>query len=207
MEDRMTSVQLHPATRLLLWGDWVVAAFVLPLPAVIASLPLTLILIGRTTRSRWLQLAWRARWLMLAILLAISLSVPGQYLIPGFPGTHEGVAAALEQVARLLATLAAVAWLLAAKRAELVAAIYGIGLVLGGRRAAAILERFALRVMLVFALVEDRRIHWADLLAEAAADTGGVHLAIELRPFEARDRLVNLAAIFALLSAAVWIAR
>ena len=203
----MTPVPLHPATRLLLWINWVVAAFVLPPPVVLASLPLSLFLGGQLARRRWWRLAWRSRWLVLAILLAISLSVPGEYLIPGYPGTHEGLAAALDQIVRLLASLAAVAWLLAAKRSELVGAIYGIGVALGGRRAGAGLERFALRVTLVFELVEDRRVHWKDLLACDSAEVSGVDLAIELHPVAARDRLVNLLAVTALLFAVVWVAR
>ncbi|HEY5761999.1 MAG TPA: hypothetical protein VIS73_02215 [Rhodocyclaceae bacterium] len=200
----MTALQLHPVTRLLLWCNWVVAAFILPLAVIVASLPLILLGIDTQARRRWFGLAWRSRWLMAAILLAISLSVPGQYLIPGYPGTHEGVAAALEQIGRLLVTLAAVAWLLAAQRSELVAAIYGAGLALGGGRGARDLERFALRVLLVFELVEDRRIHWAELLAADSMDIGGGALMIELRSFSMPDRLINLLGVAVLLVVGVW---
>lgn len=204
MNRAMTFVSLHPMTRLLLWCDCVVAAFLLPLPVVSIALPVAWFSIGAQNRRRWLALAWRSRWLMLAIVMAISLAVPGEYLLPGYPGTHEGVAAALDQISRLLVTLAAVAWLLGAPREELVAAFYGLGEALGGGRVADVLERFALRVMLVFELVENRRIHWADLLAPEAMESGTAEQAVTLRPFAPRDRRINLAGMAALVAIVIW---
>lgn len=105
---------LHPAHRLCCWLLAVVAIQSLSnlsLVLALAALPL----LGRTIVLRWLRLVYRARWLLLTLLMVVGWGVAGEAVWEQgglWSPTHEGLAEAANQLGRLVLVLAAVAALL-----------------------------------------------------------------------------------------------
>jgi hypothetical protein len=180
---------IHPVARLAAWLAAMVAAFALPIEAVLVLLVMFAARAGEGTRRRWRELVHRTRWLLVAVLVAMTWSVPGEYLIPGFPGTYEGLQAAFGQALSLLAALAAVSWLLDAGRSELVGAIHHVLRALVrplGRESVA--DRLAVRVMLVLAQLEAPTAGWRSLLAEDCGDALPGEIVIGTPALAASDR-------------------
>lgn len=197
MGNLATSRLLHPSLRLMLAALFIAAAFVADPALVLPALLLAAALGDGAQRKRWRNLVWRSRWLMLAILLAVGLTEPGQHFFPGFPGTREGLMAAGSQLLRILASLLVVAWLLAADKSELTAAVLGIGMVLG-RRVQPSVGHLAVRLVMVIELVEDRRLHWVDLLSGTIDASPRGALSVTLSEWTPRDRHVLVSAVIAL---------
>lgn len=102
----------HPGVLLLAWAAAIVGMQVLTLATLGATLGAMLLLVGPGARIRWLLLARRSRLLLLVIVVTFTLATPGEAVLPGYPVTYEGIAQGVEQLARFLAILGAVAWLL-----------------------------------------------------------------------------------------------
>jgi energy-coupling factor transporter transmembrane protein EcfT len=100
---------VHPTTRLTLWlmlmlviqllDGWALAGAFLLLP-----------MLGRPVLQRGGRLVWRARWLLLLLLVVFPWGVAGEPLWQGAVApTHEGLGEALGQLGRLLLMMMAVA--------------------------------------------------------------------------------------------------
>ena len=150
-----------------------VAIFSLPVVAASVVSVLLLVFGGRSSWVRLIGLIRRSKWLLLAILLATSLSVPGEHLFPGLGLTQEGLTQAGLQIARLIAALAALSWLLQVGHEQLLAALLGLGVVVSFRRKPAPwVLRSAIRIALVLELLENSKMHWRDLLAANDMEPG-----------------------------------
>lgn len=157
---------IQPLARLAVWLLTMIAIFSLSVAAGSVIAVMLLALGGRSSALRFVGLIRRSKWLLVAILLATSLSVPGEYLLPGVGLTREGLAQSGLQIARLIAALAALSWLLQANREQLLAALLGLGAVFSiGREPAPWVVRSAIRIALVLELLENSKLHWRDLLA------------------------------------------
>lgn len=105
---------LHAATLLAVWLMWLLAGQSGAAPRhdawTIASLAGAVVL----ARPRFARLAWRLRWLFLAILIAFAFGTPGRLVIADLSAgpTMEGVAAAARAMMNLAAMAACVAVLL-----------------------------------------------------------------------------------------------
>lgn len=200
---QQTPLTVHPAARLFLACCWIAAAFLAPTAGVLLAAPMAFLAFDQSQRRRWLTLVWRSRWLLLTIVLAVGLSEPGEYIIPGLPGTREGLLAAGGQLTRILASLMAVSWLLAIARNELIGGLLGLGGLLG-RRARPAVERLALRLVLVLELVENRRGHWIDLLSSVSAPVTSEPMKVHLSSLDGRDRGLSLMAVAVLCALITW---
>jgi energy-coupling factor transport system permease protein len=124
------------------------------------SLCLTLVLLGVWQQHggrEFAKLIRRARWLLLSILLIYAFATPGEY-VPGMPDiiapTYEGLRGGLMQATRLIAMLAALAWLLSGcSREQLMSGIYT--LLLPFKPLGANPERFAVRLWLTLHYAEN----------------------------------------------------
>ncbi|NWG38893.1 MAG: hypothetical protein HXY27_02850 [Hydrogenophilaceae bacterium] len=104
----------HPAVSISSWLIFAVAVE-LASPRQLSWLALVagFLLFQRSVWQRFFRLAWKAKWLLLAIMLLYALTMPGIYVWPGFQEvTHEGLQAGGLRVARLVILLAALARLL-----------------------------------------------------------------------------------------------
>ncbi|MDR0578117.1 MAG: energy-coupling factor transporter transmembrane protein EcfT [Candidatus Accumulibacter sp.] len=100
---------IHPATRLAAWLAVLVAVQSLD-GAVLLAACLAAPLSGRRAMRPGGRLIWRARWLLVSLLLVFAWGVPGEPLwIGGLAPTREGVGEALKHSGRLLLVLIAVA--------------------------------------------------------------------------------------------------
>lgn len=192
---------MHPATRLAVWGAWMLMAFVAP-PAGLPVLLLGFSLVcGTAVRRRFLFLAGRSRWLLLAILVAMSLAAPGEHWVPGYPGTKEGLWLAVVQAMRLLVALTAVAWLLDVPRPLLISGFrsaFGSGLVRSWGDVA------ALRIALVLIMIDDRRTHWRNLLGTEHDIPARTEVRIPRPRFTSGDRWLTAGAAAVGGLAAAW---
>lgn len=193
----------HPSLRLILAALAIGGAFAANAAGVLVAVLIAVATCGGAQRKRWGNLLWRSRWLLLAILLAVGLTEPGEHLFPGIPGTREGLMAATDQMLRIVASLLVVAWLLAGERSELVAGVLGIGMMLGHRVQPAI-KHLAVRLVMVIELVEDRRVHWVDLLSGPVDAPERNTLSIQLSNWTPRDRNILLLAAAALVLVLAW---
>ena len=161
----MFRLTLHPTTRLLIWLALLVGVQSLnggALAAAFALLPLA----GRRVLRRGGGLAWRARWLLVSLLVILSWGVAGEPLWPGaLAPTVEGLREALTHFGRLLLVLFAVAaFLEAMPLPDLLAATH---VLLGPLRHLGLdPDRGVVRLMLVLRYVETlpRPRDWRALL-------------------------------------------
>lgn len=103
---------MHPSCALIIWLTAVLgvqfvgyAGLGLLVAALLFHTPFLL--------GRWWSFVWRARWLLLTLWLILACNTPGEALHDlAWAPTHEGVADASLQAARLIAMLACLSWLL-----------------------------------------------------------------------------------------------
>lgn len=134
----------------------------LPLTVLLASM---LLIFDTAQRRHWWRLVRRSRWLIVVLAVTFFLTVPGEALWPGVPGTVEGLSAALEHGGRFVMILAAVAWLLDGRsRSELMAGMYSLAGPV--RRLGIGTDRAVARMALVLAIIDSDsgRDDWRSLL-------------------------------------------
>ena len=156
---------VHPATRLVAWLALLVAVQCLSGTALLLAC-LGAPLSGRRVMRRGGRLIWRARWLLLSLLLVFAWSVAGEPLWNGsLAPTREGVDEALKHLGRLLLVLVSVAAFLEfMPLADLLAATHA--LLSPFRRFGVDSDRGVVRLMLVLRYVETlpRPRDWKSLL-------------------------------------------
>ena len=179
----MPAYAIHPTIRLVLWVT--VVLFVQALSGVrLLSLFVALPVVGRRALKRSGRLIWRARWLLLSLVLVFSWGVAGTPLWNmGFAPTHEGVTEGVTHLGRLVLVLVAVATFLEYMSVtELLAATHG--LLKPFRRFGLDPDRGVIRLMLVLRAVETmpRPRDWR-VLIEASDSCAGEHLEVSAQRF------------------------
>ena len=190
----------HPATRLLVWLLLLLAVQCLSGTALAAAF-LCIPLLGRKALRRSAKLIWRARWLLLTLLLVFSWAVAGTPLWDGPASpTREGLQEALGHLARLLLVLVAVATFLETMPlTDLLAATHTWLRPL--RHVGIEAERGVVRLMLVLRYVETlpRPRDWRRLL-DAPAQSVSERLTLVDYPLRWPDYAIALCCVAALLA-------
>ena len=185
---------VHPATRMVAWFLLLLAVQGLR-GASLAVACLLLPILGARILRRGSRLLWRARWLLLSLLVIFSWGVSGEPLwdAPVAP-TQEGLREALTHLGRLALLLTGVAaFLELVPLSELLA---GAHVLLGPlRRLGFDPDRGVVRLMLVLRYVENlpRPSDWRTLLDVPAAICCEA-LAVGRRPLRWTDRAAMLTA-------------
>lgn len=190
-------LSVHPMTRLLVWLALLVGVQALSgvaLAAAFALLPLA----GRRGLRRGALLAWRARWLLVSLLVILSWGVAGEPLWQGaLAPTIEGLREALTHFGRLLLVLFIVAaFLEAMPLPELLAATH---VLLGPLRYLGVdPERGIVRLMLVLRYVETlpRPRDWRAVL-EAPASGVCERVEIDCQALRWSDGLIGVGLVAA----------
>ena len=103
---------VHPTTRLVVWLLFLLAVQSLSGKALLIAI-VVLPVFGVNVLRRGGFLVWRARWLLLSLLVIFSWGVAGEPLWPGrYAPTHEGLADAFTHLGRLLLVLTGIAAIL-----------------------------------------------------------------------------------------------
>ena len=189
---------LHPAVRLLLWAASVVVLQSLggnPLRWTVAVLA---IIVAFAAPSRAVRLLFRARWLILALLLVFAWSTPGRLLWPQADWASpsaEGLALAADHCARLAGLLMLVALLLEhTTRESLVSGFYALLKplpALGLDR-----TRLALRLDLVLRYTDAPlpRNRWREWLRSGPGPGATDSVCLKLHPLRAADMIAMVVA-------------
>lgn len=189
---RMPSLNVHPTTRLIVWLLLVLAVQCLSGAALIVAFML-LPLIGMRVVQRGGRLIWRARWLLVSLLVIFSWGVAGEPLWNGtLAPTQEGLLEALTHLGRLLLVLMAVAaFLEAMPLPDLLAATHALLKPL--RRFGFDTDRGVVRLMLVLRYVESlpRPRDWRALL-NAPASSESELVEVSHQPMRWLDFIVAL---------------
>ena len=190
-------LSVHPMTRLLVWLALLVGVQALSgvaLAAAFALLPLA----GRRGLRRGALLAWRARWLLVSLLVILSWGVAGEPLWQGaLAPTIEGLREALTHFGRLLLVLFIVAaFLEAMPLPELLAATHVLLRPL--RHLGVDPERGVVRLMLVLRYVETlpRPRDWRVLL-KAPAPVVSERVEIDCQALRWSDGLIGVGLVAA----------
>ena len=190
-------LSVHPTTRLLVWLALLVGVQALSgvaLAAAFALLPLA----GRRGLRRGALLAWRARWLLVSLLVILSWGVAGEPLWQGaLAPTIEGLREALTHFGRLLLVLFIVAaFLEAMPLPELLAATHVLLRPL--RHLGVDPERGVVRLMLVLRYVETlpRPRDWRVLL-KAPAPVVSERVEIDCQALRWSDGLIGVGLVAA----------
>ena len=190
-------LSVHPMTRLLVWLALLVGVQALSgvaLAAVFALLPLA----GRRGLRRGALLVWRARWLLVSLLVILSWGVAGEPLWQGaLAPTIEGLREALTHFGRLLLVLFIVAaFLEAMPLPELLAATHVLLRPL--RHLGVDPERGVVRLMLVLRYVETlpRPRDWRVLL-KAPAPVVSERVEIDCQALRWSDGLIGVGLVAA----------
>ncbi|MFT3849923.1 MAG: hypothetical protein QM739_14995 [Propionivibrio sp.] len=193
----MPAYSIHPTVRLALWVVIVVCVQVLSGSALLLAF-IVLSVIGQRALKRGLRLVWRARWLLLSLLIVFSWGVAGTPLWSfGFFPTEEGVAEGMTHLGRLLLVLMAVATFLEQMSvADLLAATHL--LLKPFRRFGLDADRGVVRLMLVLRAVETmpRPRDWR-VLIEATNPGAEECLEVSIRPLGRIDCAIALAVLIA----------
>ena len=105
----MTYPTLHPATRLFVWLVLLVAAQFLSGMALAVICLITPILGTQVMRRGW-RLIWRARWLLLSLMVVFAWGTAGEPLWnSAWAPTHEGFLEAIKHLGRMFLVLIFVA--------------------------------------------------------------------------------------------------
>lgn len=105
----MANLSFHPATRLTAWLVLLVAVQFLAGTALFVVCLLTPLL-GMNVMQRSGRLIWRARWLLLSLLVVFAWGTTGEPLWHGrFAPTFDGLDEAVKHLGRMLLVLVAVA--------------------------------------------------------------------------------------------------
>ena len=198
----MSHLDVHPATRLIAWIALLIAVQCLS-GGVLALALVGLPLCGARIRRRGARLAWRARWLLLSLIVIFSWGVAGDPLWDGaWAPTVAGCRDALTHAARLLLVLFTVAAFLEAMPiADLLAATH---VVLRPARLVGLdADRAVVRLMLVLRYVETlpRPRDWRVLL-DAPVASVCERVEVSDRPLQSADYLI-VVVLVALLATAV----
>ncbi|HCV13703.1 MAG TPA: hypothetical protein DGC76_08415 [Candidatus Accumulibacter sp.] len=200
-------MHLHPSTLLAAWLLLAVAIQMLaggPLLAAMLLLPLC----GRAALRRWLQLVWRARWLLVSLLLILAWGTVGDaaWSLPLAP-SKQGLLDAGTHAGRLLLLLMAVVVL--RQRLPLPEMLSGIYRLLAPLRGCGLdVDRALVRLLLVLDTLDNlpRPADWRALLAAPASGPPQV-LELSDRRLSRRDYLfmalllISLVALFSLAAA------
>lgn len=182
---------IHPAAGLLGWLILAIALQAMGWTA-LGMLALALLAAGPAMRERWLQLARRARWLLLTLWAIFAWGTPGEaYFDLAWGPTDAGVAEANLHFFRLLVTFGTLAWLFAqGDRSRMTAGLWGLVRPLGGLGVA--VDRFVVRLSLVFEYVEEQppRGSWRQVFNPLVSGEGGVsRVQVMEQPWSGRDFL------------------
>ncbi|QKS28638.1 CbiQ family ECF transporter T component [Accumulibacter sp.] len=198
---------MHPSTLIAAWLFVVVAVQLLAAEMLLAAL-LLLPLCGTVALRRWLQLVWRARWLLGSLLLILAWGTAGDAVwdFPLAPST-QGLRDAGTHAGRLVLLLMAVVVLRQhLPLPELLSGFYRLLAPL--RRCRVDVDRALVRLLLVLDML-DRLPRPADWRALLAAPASGQTQVLELsdRSLSRRDHLlmalllISLPALVALAAA------
>lgn len=191
-------MNLHPATRLLMWFSFALFLPWLTATALALSSLVLLPFLLAGHHSPFIRLLRRTRWLLLSIFLLYALATPGDSLLPSlgaFSPTREGLQTGTLQAWRLAILLAGLALLLAATPGkELLSGIYYLIRPLAALGVAS--DRIAARIWLTLYYAE-QTLHlkpreWRDKLAHALnpEEPAATHMVrFELAPSSLRDWL------------------
>lgn len=161
----MTRLNVHPATRLIVWLVLLIVVQALSGVALAASFAVLPLCGARVLRRGW-RLVWRTRWLLASLFVIFAWGVAGEPLWQGAAApTREGLREALTHLGRLLLVLIFVAaFLEAMPLADLLAATHTVLRPL--RYFGLDPDRGVVRVMLVLRYVETlpRPRDWRTLL-------------------------------------------
>lgn len=196
----MPAYAIHPTIRLILWVTVVLFVQTLVGVSLLFSF-VALPVVGLRALQRGGRLIWRARWLLLSLVLVFAWGVAGTPLWNlGFAPTQEGVMEGLTHLGRLVLVLIAVATFLEHMSVtDLLAATHG--LLKPFRYLGLNPERGVVRLMLVLRAVETmpRPRDWRVLL-EATEANAGEHIVVGAQ----RLSLVDCFIVFAMLTAVVY---
>lgn len=188
----MPSLNVHPSTRLIVWLLLVLAVQCLSGTVLIASF-LLLPLFGMRVVQRGGRLIWRARWLLVSLLVIFSWGVAGEPLWNGaLAPTQEGLLEALTHLGRLLLVLMAVAaFLEAMPLPDLLTATYTLLNPL--RRFGFDTDRGVVRLILVLRYVESlpRPRDWRAVLNAPASSSSDL-IEVSHQPMRWPDCIVAL---------------
>lgn len=161
----MANLSFHPATRLTAWLVLLVAVQFLAGTALFVVCLLTPLL-GMNVMQRSGRLIWRARWLLLSLLVVFAWGTTGEPLWHGrFAPTFDGLDEAVKHLGRMLLVLVAVAAFLEfMPLADLLAATHALLKPFRGFGVDS--DRGVVRLMLVLRYVETlpRPRDWKSLL-------------------------------------------
>lgn len=174
----MRNPVFHPATRLTAWLALLIAVQLLTGTALLAACLLVPVL-GVKVAQRGGRLIWRARWLLISLVVVFAWGTAGRPFWDGpFAPTYEGVDEAAKHLGRMLLVLVAVAAFLEfMPLAQLLTATHA--LLRPFRRFGLDSDRGVVRLMLVLRYVETlpRPRDWKSLLESSDS---GVCEAIEI---------------------------
>ena len=189
----MPAYSIHPTIRL---GLWLALVFLVQaLSGVVLALAISALpMLGGRALRRGGRLVWRARWLLLSLLLVFSWGVAGTPLWSlGFAPTEEGVLEGATHLGRLVLVLMAVATLLEYVSVEDLLSATHV-LLKPFRLFGLDPDRGVVRLMLVLRAVESmpRPRDWRVLIAAADA-SGGERLEVIVQRFRGADYAIALA--------------
>lgn len=161
----MTYLPLHPATRLFVWLALLVAVQFLSGTMLAVACLIAPVSGARVMRRGW-RLVWRARWLLLSLLVVFAWGTAGEPLWDSaLAPTHEGFLEAMKHLGRMILVLVSVAAFLEfMPLADLLSATHTW--LLPFRRCGIDTTRGVVRLMLVLRYVETlpRPRDWKTLL-------------------------------------------
>lgn len=179
----------HPTSILLIVSAAMIATQFLAAPA-LAVLGAILFAGGGKALLAWWKMLRRMRWLFACVWLVVAYGVPGEALFAlDWLPTHEGIADATLQVARLAVMLGCLAWMLTRLGIPgLTAALLGLFRPRAGH--GGMRERFPVRLALVMAHLEQEmpRGAWRAMLdGQPPAMPAEATLRIEMPPCRILD--------------------
>jgi energy-coupling factor transporter transmembrane protein EcfT len=191
---------IHPATRLVLWLLFLIAAQCMNGVTLACALPL-FAFFGRAAFTRGLLLAWRARWLLLSVFAVLAWSVAGTPLWNGAASpTFEGVREAWRHSGRLFLILISVGvFLEKTPMPDLMTASQTLFRPLAGF---CVVRKAFVRLMLTLRYAEDlpRPKNWRSFIDLPAPDISE-RVAIRSFPLRGVDRLLISLGVFLLAAA------
>lgn len=188
-------MQLHSATKILLWLVFAISIpWLSPLMLLVSSGMLLLLLLRKGARE-FARLLRRSRWLLLSLFLIYAITTSGNALLPAlgiFSPTREGLHSGSLQAWRLAVILAALSVLLAAaSREQLLGGIYVLlrPLKIPGVNAERIAARLWLTLHYAEQLAADRQQGWRQKLHHALEPhtPASSSIALQLEIFSWRD--------------------
>jgi hypothetical protein len=172
--------------------------------SVLAALLCMLALVARGALAAWWRLFCRMRWLLASGWLIMAYAVPGDaWFDLAWAPTEQGMHEATLQSLRLVFTLGCLAWLFRElDRDALLVAL--LGLLPGSATPGT--ERFAVRLWLVMANLQDERFRgaWRRILDDVESESGNSSTLSLSLPAWSRADLLFCGAVTALCIVTVW---